>query len=572
MGKFFSDIVEMARPLLAPSGGPIILGQVENEYRWNDVEYVDWCGDLVKKTDPGIPFLMCNGYSAKNTINTFNGNDGSKYAEDHAKDFAGQPLVWTEDEGWFQEWDKEPLVGRDGRTPQDMAYVVMKWFARGGAHHNYYMWYGGNNFGRLAGSCITTKYADGVNLHSDMLDNEPKKTHLSKLHNLLGSYSTSLLQSPSQINNITNVLVYNATLNTFVESKYQFGYVYDAAGRGVAFVENSVNETALVKFRGTNFTLPGLSSSLVDLSMPKLIELYNSGKVHAHGLPTERVYIPLGGKFPWEVWQENVTALEGAFSEMYPLEQLNVTRDYSDYLFYQTTIGGPSTGPVNLTIESRIANSFLAFVDGQLQSVGGYCTHDMGNRTYTLIVNTQEGREQQLTLLSVSLGINTHTLPGDFDLKGITGSVFLGEKNITSGKWLHRAKLAGEIMSVYTDQGSSNVTWRDDYQQYVDQPVVWFKHTFTSPDVKKGYSLLLDLLGMQRGYIYLNGMNLGRYWLTQVNGVYVQRYYYLPPSLLQTSGTNLLVLIEEIGAPAPQSVQLVTSTIVPPSTASRPHI
>lgn len=568
MGKFFTDMVEMARPLLAPNGGPIILGQVENEYRWNDTDYIDWCGDLVKKTAPGIPFLMCNGYSARNTINTFNGNDGSKYAEDHAKDFAGQPLVWTEDEGWFQEWDKEPLVGIDNRSPQDMAYVVMKWFARGGAHHNYYMWYGGNNFGRVAGSCITTKYCDGVNLHSDMLDNEPKKTHLSKLHDLLTSYSTSLLYSPSQINNITKVLVYNATLNKFVESQYQFGYVYDAAGRGVAFIENSVNETALVNFRETNFTLPGLSSSLVDLSMPKLTELYNSGKVHTRGLPTERIYISVSGKFPWGVWQENVTVLEGAFSEMYPLEQLNVTQDYTDYLFYQTTIGGPITGPVNLTIESRIANSFLAFMNGRLQSVGGYCTHDMGNMTYTLTVDTQEGIQQQLTLLSVSLGINTHTIPGDFDLKGITGSVFLGGKNITIGKWLHRAKLAGEIMNVYTDQGTRNVTWSDDYMQYVDQPVVWFKHNFTSPDVEKGHSLLLDLLGMQRGYIYLNGMNLGRYWLTKVNGVYVQRYYYLPQSLLRTSGTNLLVLIEEIGAAAPQSVQLVTSTILPPSVHS----
>ena len=567
MKKFFTDIVDMARPLMAPNGGPIILGQVENEFRWKDPDYVDWCGDLVKETSPGIPFLMCNGYSASNTINTFNGNDGSAYAEEHAKNYPGQPLAWTENEGWFQEWDKQPLIGRDNRTAQDMAYVVMKWFARGAAHHDYYMWYGGNNFGRLAGSCITTIYADGVNLHSDMLPNEPKKTHLSKLHDLLATFSISLLYSPSQVNNVTKVLVYNSTMHKFVDTKYQFAYIYDAAGQGVAFIENSVNEMALVKFRGVNLTLPGLSSSLVDLSTSDLEEVFNSGKVHSSGLPTERVYTSLSGKFPWRVWQENVSSLQGAFTAGHPLEQLNVTNDLSDYLFYQTMITGSETGKVDLVIGSRIANSFLAFVDGQLQSVGGYCTHDKGDMTYTLSVDTEEGRQQQLTLLSVSLGVNTHTLPGEFDLKGVTGGVVLGGKNITEGKWQHRAKLAGEIMNVYTVNGSKNVTWSSDYAVLTGKPVVWYQHNFKSPTIEPGFSLLLDLRGMTRGYVYLNGVNLGRYWLTQVNGVYVQRYYYIPQSLLlspSAGSSNLLVLGEEIGATDPETVQLVKSTFVVP--------
>jgi hypothetical protein len=563
MQQFFTDMADLARPLMSPSGGPIILAQVENEFRWKDPDYIDWCGRLVKEIAAGIPFLMCNGYSASNTINTFNGDDGSKYAEHHTRDYPGEPLVWTEDEGWFQEWDKEPLVGRDNRTPEDMAYVVMKWFARGGAHHNYYMWYGGNNFGRLAGSCITTMYSDGVNLHSDMLPHEPKKTHLSKLDDLLAAYSVSLLHSPSQVNNVTKVMVFNETVDKFIDSKYQFAYVYDAAGRGVAFIENSVNEIALVEFRGADFTLPGLSSSLVDLSTREPTEVYNSGKVHSSGLPTKRVYTQLSGKFPWRVWQENVTNLQGGFTADHTLEQLSVTRDLSDYLFYQTTFIGSVTGTVNLTVGSRIANSLLAFVDGQLQSIGGYCTHGEGDMNYTLTVGTQEGKQHQLTILSVSLGVNTRTEPGEFDLKGITGDVFLGGKNITGGSWLHRARLAGEIMNVFTVNGSKNVTWSADYVKYTGQPVVWYQHTFSSPTVKTGHSLLLDLRGMQRGYLYLNGVNLGRYWLTRVNGVYVQRYYYLPQSLL-TGGDNLLVLAEEIGALAPETVQIVTSTFVVP--------
>jgi len=99
MRRFFIDIVNMARPHLASNGGPIILGQVENEYHWNDPDYISWCGSLVKEVDVGIPFLMCNGDSANNTINTCNGNDCTTYAEKHGKIYPGQPLVWTENEG-----------------------------------------------------------------------------------------------------------------------------------------------------------------------------------------------------------------------------------------------------------------------------------------------------------------------------------------------------------------------------------------------------------------------------------------------------------------------------------------
>lgn len=81
--------------------------------------------------------------------------------------------------------------------------------------------------------------------------------------------------------------------------------------------------------------------------------------------------------------------------------------------------------------------------------------------------------------------------------------------------------------------------------------------------MNKGSSLLLDLLGMERGYIYLNGVNLGRYWLTMVDGVYVQRYYLVPKPLLMEKN-NLLTLIEELGAPEPGSVKLVESKLVLP--------
>lgn len=103
MARFVTDMVKLATPYLAGNGGPIIMAQIENEFRFTDPAYVQWCGSLVAGLDLGIPWLMCNGQSANNTINTCNGNDCTAYAYAHARAFPGQPLAWTENEGWFQE-------------------------------------------------------------------------------------------------------------------------------------------------------------------------------------------------------------------------------------------------------------------------------------------------------------------------------------------------------------------------------------------------------------------------------------------------------------------------------------
>ena len=56
----------------------------------------------------------------------------------------------------------------------DQAQSVMKWFARGGSHMNYYMWTGGNNYGRWTGDSITHMYAVDAIVCPDSLKHEPK--------------------------------------------------------------------------------------------------------------------------------------------------------------------------------------------------------------------------------------------------------------------------------------------------------------------------------------------------------------------------------------------------------------
>ena len=59
-------------------------------------------------------------------------------------------------------------------------------------------YFGGNHVSWTAGSAITSYYADGVNYHSDALANEPKKSHLTKLHLILGENQRAMLEDSIQ--------------------------------------------------------------------------------------------------------------------------------------------------------------------------------------------------------------------------------------------------------------------------------------------------------------------------------------------------------------------------------------
>ena len=95
MQTFVEEISNVARPYLAKNGGPIILAQIENELHGDDEDYVNWCGELAAAQDFDIPWVMCNGESANNTINTCNGNNCyNSYAKSHSSRYPGQPLAW----------------------------------------------------------------------------------------------------------------------------------------------------------------------------------------------------------------------------------------------------------------------------------------------------------------------------------------------------------------------------------------------------------------------------------------------------------------------------------------------
>ena len=151
MGAFFNATVATFRALglFADAGGPIALAQVENELNTGDAAYVEWCGALAAAQGAlGVPWLMCNGRSADNTINTCNGGDCQGFIEAHGQNgrvLVDQPAAWTEKwSPWYQQWsdgsgDLPAYDGGNEGEARNQIFIVAKWFARGGSHVNWYM-------------------------------------------------------------------------------------------------------------------------------------------------------------------------------------------------------------------------------------------------------------------------------------------------------------------------------------------------------------------------------------------------------------------------------------------------
>ena len=135
--QWMQTVVAVTRSYWADRGGPIVLAQVENELNGADQKYVDWSGQVATEMNVAVPWIMCNGQSANNTINTCNGNDCAGFIESNGQSgriLIDQPAMWTENEGWFESWgdNTHPEGTYSDRSPEDMAFVVARWFARGG--------------------------------------------------------------------------------------------------------------------------------------------------------------------------------------------------------------------------------------------------------------------------------------------------------------------------------------------------------------------------------------------------------------------------------------------------------
>ncbi|KAK8707923.1 hypothetical protein V6N13_058974 [Hibiscus sabdariffa] len=565
MQGFTQKIVQMMKneKLFASQGGPIILSQIENEYGPESKAlgaaghaYINWAAKMAVGLDTGVPWVMCKEDDAPDpVINTCNGF----YCDAFSPNKPYKPTLWTEAwSGWFTEFGG--VIHH--RPVQDLAFAVARFIQKGGAYINYYMYHGGTNFGRTAGGpFITTSYDYDAPIDEYGLIRQPKHGHLKELHRAIKLCEHALVSSDPTVTSL---------------GTYHQAHVFSSKGSCAAFLSNYHTKSAVrVIFNDRHYNLPPWSISI----LPDCRNVvFNTAKVRVKTSHTQM--LPTSSKlFSWETYDEDISSLglRSRLTAQGLLEQMNVTRDTSDYLWYTTSVDiSPSESFLRggqkptLNVDSA-GHALHVYINGQF-SGSAYGTRKDRGFTFTGPVNLHAGTNH-IALASISVGLPNVGRHYETWKTGIIG-VFLngldhGKKDLTWQKWSYQVGLKGEAMNLVSPDGVSSVEWiRVSLTAQSQQSMTWYKAYFDAPAGTE--PLALDMRSMGKGQVWINGQSLGRYWMAYANGDCgacsysgtfrptkcqsacghpTQRWYHVPRSWLKPR-QNLLVLFEELGGDA----------------------
>ncbi|KAG8376142.1 hypothetical protein BUALT_Bualt09G0032500 [Buddleja alternifolia] len=578
MQGFVEKIVNLMKSekLFETQGGPIIMSQVEKIvlyqsflfYRKWEIgaparAYTAWAAKMAVGLDTGVPWIMCRQSSAPDPIvDTCNGF----YCENFRPNKPYKPKMWTEAwTGWFTPFGGPvPL-----RPAQDLAFSVARFVQNNGSYFNYYMYHGGTNFGRNAASYfVATSYDYDAPIDEYGLLNEPKWGHLRDLHKAIKQCEPALVSSYPTVTN---------------PGKDQEIHVFKSkSGACSAFLSN-YNPTYSTKltFRNMQYDLPPWSISILPDCKTAV---YNTARISSKR--SEAKMVPVSGGLSWQSYKEEAPSADDKNTLVTQglLEQINVTRDNSDYLWYLTQVniasneGFLKSGQWPSLIVMSAGHVLHVFINGQLSGTvyGGLKQPKL---TYSGYVNLRAGINK-ISLLSVAVGLPDYGVHYERWNAGVLGTVTLkglneGARDLTKHKWSYKAGLRGERLSLHSVSGSSSVEWVEGSLLAQKQPLTWYKTIFNAP--RGNDPLAVDMMSMGKGEIWINGQSIGRHWpgyiaqgtcgrcnyagtfnetKCQTNcGQPSQKWYHIPRSWLKRSG-NLLVMFEEMGGD-PTKIYLV---------------
>lgn len=99
-------------------------------------------------------------------------------------------------------------------------------------------------------------------------------------------------------------------------------------------------------------------------------------------------------------------------------------------------------------------------------------------------------------------------LVGPVELVGYKGDERIA-KNLSANKWSYKIDLNGLDNQLYSLDSSHASKWQEG-DLPTNRMMTWYKATFKAPLGKD--PVVLDLDGMGKGFAWVNGHNIGRYW------------------------------------------------------------
>ena len=453
-----------------------------------------------------------------------------------------------------------------------MAYRALQWFARGGSHLNYYMWWGGYNRRRTAAAGIMNMYASDAVMCPSGQRRHPKFGHFEALHRAIADIAPVLLDSRTALDKSENTDVMNGDGLWEIGINQQM-FVYRSStgkdNREVVFVENNANVSQIVKIPARRSSAK-IHTSILEMEKFSAVLLvdgivrFDSAAIEPRTRSFERKFAydptPLVSR---ATWREPTGAFLGdplTKTAPRPIEQtlLNVNENVSsDYAWYETDFFVDTVLTSTLLhVDTQKANGIIAFIDGSFVGAADDHQHAEGNTTLSITISRLPQGKHRLSILSESLGY--HNLIGRWGgstkakPKGISGDVvlesprLLRNQSLVDGRsWRSFAGLHGERR-----RNDTRISQRELDRSPTRTTASWMSASFETPRYDPStHALFLDVT-TGRGHLYLNGKDLGRYWnITRGNSSeYSQRYYFLPNDFLWRDGKqNELVLFDVFG-------------------------
>ncbi|KAL0386870.1 UNVERIFIED_CONTAM: Beta-galactosidase 14 [Sesamum radiatum] len=466
--------------------------KVENEYnnvqlayRERGSSYVKWAANMALNLYNGVPWIMCKQKDAPPTvISTCNGR---QCADTFPGPNGPTSLLSGPRTGLHStEYSDTPSQ----RAAEDISFAVARFFTRNGTLNNYYMYYGGSNFGRTSSSSfVTTRYYDEAPLDEYGLRREPKFGHLRDLHRALKLSKKPLLRGTPKVERISQDLEITT-------------YEKPSENLCVAFLTNNdTREAKTIHFRGKDYYLPSKSVSI--LPDCKTV-VYNTAAIVAQHSSRNFVVSQQAKFSKWEMFKETIPIINDLTDRTpAPKELYSFTKDVSDYAWYSTSIkidarDLPMRPDVRPGIHiASLGHALLAFVNGE------YIGFEHGSNVekshiFRKPVNLKPG-DNNITLLAMTVGFPNS---GAYMEKRFAGpravtleGLMSGTLDITNNKWGQQVGINGEKVPVYTEEGAKTVKWVP--FAGTPSPVTWYKTYFDAPEGTN--PVALRMMSMAKG-------------------------------------------------------------------------
>lgn len=209
-------------------------------------------------------------------------------------------------------------------------------------------------------------------------------------------------------------------------------------------------------------------------------------------------------------FKENLDLISKHYTSPYPLTMEEIDQDYG-FILYKTTIKGKLEA-LKLNLQ-EVRDRALIYLNGEYQGV-----IDRNNKQEILL--SADGPESTLEILVENMArINYGPLLKD--PKGITEGVRIGNQFLFN--WDIYTIPLKDIENIKYGNGN-----KEEYPTF-------YRGSFEVKEVGDTY---LDFEGWEKGVVFINGFNLGRYWKAGP-----QKRLYLPAPLLK-EGKNEIVVFE----------------------------